>query len=262
MGVDVRRGFHHDLDVVQEDLVRLAGMVSEGLARATQALLDGDLNVAEELITNDDVLDTLAVDIEERCYSLLALQQPVAVDLRALVAATRIVSEIERSGDLVVNIMKANRRLWGTTIDPRLRGLITRLNAEVGRIFRLCIDAYADRNEALAAALDDMDDAVDDLHADYIAAIFEAHDREAVPLPAAVQLALVGRYYERIADHAVNIGERTRYLVTGWLPEHTGVARLAATGHPTRTPLTSADGDGDVPNGSADAGDGADETGS
>ena len=240
MALDVRRSFHHDLDLVRDDLVRLAGMVSEALARGTEALLAGDLAVAEELISHDDVLDTLAVDIEERCYSLLALQQPVAVDLRFLVAATRMVSEIERSGDLVVNMMKAARRIYGTTIDPKVRGLIAQLATEVGRIFRLAIDAYADRNEGLAAALDDMDDAVDALHAEYIASIFESHDRKAIPLQAAVQLALVGRYYERIADHAVNIGERVRYICTGWLPEHTGVARVAATGEPTRTPLTTA----------------------
>ncbi len=228
MALDVRRGFHHDLDLVRDDLVRLAGMVSEALARATQALLDGDLRVAEDIITNDDVLDTLAVDIEERCYSLLALQQPVAIDLRALVAATRMVSEIERSGDLVVNIMKAARRLYGTDLDPRLRGFITSLGAEVGRLFRLAMDAYADRNEGLAAALDDMDDAVDTLHAEYIAAIFESHDRKAIPLQAAVQLALVGRYYERIGDHAVNIGERVRYMVTGWMPEHDTTEAVAA----------------------------------
>jgi phosphate transport system protein len=256
MAIDVRKGFHHDLDVVRDDLVRLAGMVTEALARGTEALLDGDLAVAEELISNDDVLDTLSVDIEERCYSLLALQQPVAIDLRALVAATRIVSEIERSGDLVVNMMKATRRLWGTSIDPKLRGLISRLSSEVGRIFRLAIDAYADRNEGLAAALDDMDDAVDDLHAEYIAAIFEGHDRGLVALPSAVQLALVGRYFERIADHAVNIGERTRYMVTGWLPEHTGVARMAAAGEPTRTPLTSSSGG---PAGSSDVATDGDE---
>src|SRR5215211_6991860 len=258
MALDVRRGFHHDLDLIRDDMVRLAGMVSEALARGTDALLAGDLVVAEELITNDDVLDALAVDIEERCYSLLALQQPVAIDLRALVAASKMVSEIERSGDLVVNMMKAARRMYGTTIDPKLRGLIAQLSKEAGRLFRLAMDAYADRNEALAAALDDMDDAVDGLHAEYIAAIFESHDRKAIPLQAAVQLALVGRYYERIADHAVNVGERVRYICTGWLPEHAGVARVAASGERTRTPLASAD-EGDRPAGANANGTGGDE---
>lgn len=225
---DIRKGFHHDLDVVRDDIVRLASMVTEALGKATQALLDGDLTTANEIIQGDDVLDTLALDIEERCYQLLALQQPMATDLRALVAAIRMVAEIERSGDLVCNIMKASRRMYGADFDPKVRGLITRLGQEVHRLFRLSIDAYVDRNDGLAAALDDMDDSVDALHADYIQSIFESHDTEAMQLQTAVQMALVGRYYERIADHAVNIGERVRYMVTGWLPEHTGAARLAA----------------------------------
>ena len=225
---DIRKSFHHDLDVIRDDIVRLAVMVTESLGRATQALLEGDLTVANEIIEGDDVLDTLALDIEERCYQLLALQQPMATDLRALVAALRMVAEIERSGDLVCNIMKGSRRMYGAELDPKVRGLITRLGQEVHRLFRLSIDAYVDRNEGLAAALDDMDDSVDALHADYIQSIFESHETSAMQLQTAVQLALVGRYYERIADHAVNIGQRVRYMVTGWLPEHTGAARLAA----------------------------------
>ena len=228
MSLDVRRGFHHDLDVVRDDIVRLAGMTTEAVATATQVLLDGDLTAADELIQRDDVLDTLSLEIEERCYQLLALQQPMATDLRALVTAIRMVAEIERSGDLAVNIVKAARRMYGVELDPKLRGLLARLGEESNRLFRLAIDAYVDRDAGLAAALDDMDDSVDALHADYIQAIFECHETTAMQLQTAVQLALVGRYYERIADHGVNIGERVRYMVTGWLPEHTGAARLAA----------------------------------
>lgn len=225
---DIRKTFHHDLDEVRDDIVRLATMVTEALGNATQALLDGDLAVANVLIEGDDVLDALSLDIEERCYQLLALQQPMATDLRALVTALRMVAEIERSGDLVVNVMKATRRMYGADLDPRVRGLIASMGREVHRLFRLSIDAYIDRDDDLASALDDMDDAVDALHADFIQSIFESHESTAMPLQTAVQLALVGRYYERIADHAVNIGERVRYMVTGWLPEHTGAARLAA----------------------------------
>ena len=225
---DIRKSFHHDLDLIRDDIVRLASMVTEALGKATIALLDGDLQTANEIIQGDDVLDTLSLDIEERCYQLLALQQPMATDLRALVAALRMVAEIERSGDLVSNIMKAARRMYGAELDPKVRGLITRLGQEVHRLFRLSIDAYVDRNDGLAAALDDMDDTVDALHADYIQSIFESHETSAMQLQTAVQLALVGRYYERIADHGVDVAERVRYMVTGWLPEHTGAARLAA----------------------------------
>ena len=228
MTVEIRKGFHQALDDVGHDIVRLAGMVTEALGKATEALLAGNLRVAEEIIRDDDLLDTLTLDIEERCYQLLTLQQPMASDLRQVVTALRLVAEIERSGDLVANIMKATRRMYGTEFDPRLRGLIERLGEQVHRLFCLSIDAYAERDASLAAAIDDMDDAVDDLHVQYIQAIFETHGQGPAALQASVQLAMVGRFYERIGDHAVNIGERVVYMVTGWLPEHVGAVRHAA----------------------------------
>jgi phosphate transport system protein len=226
--VDVRRNFHNELDAVRDDIVRMAGLVSEALARATQAFLDGDLSAAEAILEGDDVIDELALEVEERCYSLLALQQPMASDLRALTTAIRLTAEIERCGDLATNIMKAARRTYGADIGPKVRGVVQQLGEASHRLFRLAVDAYVDHDAALAAALDDMDDEVDSLHVDFIEAIFETHESGELPLKVAVQLALVGRFYERIGDHAVNMGERVRYLCTGWLPEHTGAARQAA----------------------------------
>jgi phosphate transport system protein len=223
--METRRTYHQRLDDIQADLVRMAALVTEGVPRATQVLLDHDLGGAQAIIDGDDPLDAMAVETEERCYAVFALQQPMAGDLRGLITAVRMVAEIERSGDLVVNIAKGTRRIYGTEYTPRLRGLISRMGEEAARLFRLSIDAYADGDAAMAAALDDLDDRLDDLHQDYIAEIFEASAAGAFEVQAAVQLALIGRYYERIGDHAVNIGERVRYMVTGWLPEQTGAAR-------------------------------------
>ena len=225
---EVRRTFHQELDQIKADIVRLAAMVTECIPRGTDVLLANDLQGAQRLIEDDDEVDALALEIEERCYQVLALQQPVAIDLRSLVTAIRLTSEIERSGDLMVNVAKGARRIYGVQFDPRLRGLIERMSEEATRLFRLCIDAYVEGNASLAAALDDMDDGLDLLHKDYIQAIFESHHAGIIDLQAAVQLALIGRYYERIGDHAVNIGARVEYMVTGWLPEHTGKARLNA----------------------------------
>lgn len=153
--------------------------------------------------------------------------------------------------------------MYGAELSPKVRGLITRMGQEVHRLFRLSIDAYVERNDGLAAALDDMDDSVDALHADFIQSIFESHEAKAMPLQTAVQLALVGRYYERIADHAVNIGEKVRYMVTGWMPEHTGAARLAARSSRTDTLAAAVeavyrdDGVGGDPAGASDHGAGA-----
>lgn len=225
---DIRTGFHAELDGIRSDIVRLAAMVTERIPWGTDVLLNGDLAQAQSLIDADDDLDVLSLEIEERCYQALVLQAPMARDLRAIVTALRLVSELERSGDLMVNVAKAMRRLYGTEFEPKLRGLIARMGEEAQRLMVVAIDSYAEADEGKAAALDDMDDRLDNLHKAYIQAIFESHRAGNVDLEAGVQLALVGRYYERVGDHAVNIGERVRYMVSGWLPEHTASARAAA----------------------------------
>jgi len=224
---DSRSTFHQQLDDVQRDLVRLAARVTECIARGTEVLLALDLAAAQALIDGDDEIDVLSLDIEERCFMLLARQQPMASDMRAVVTAIRLTSEIERSGDLMVNVAKAARRLYGSTIPVPLRGLLTAMAVEAVRLYGLAMDAYAEGDASKAAAIDDMDDRLDQLHRDYIEAILELHS-DVQEVQMAVQLALVGRYYERIGDHAVNIGERVQYMVTGWLPEHEGAARIAA----------------------------------
>jgi phosphate transport system protein len=220
--------FHQELDAVTAEVVRLAALVTEMIPRATEVLLSGDLAAAQDMVQHDDSLDVLTLEIEDRCCQMLALQQPMATDLRAILTAMRLASEIERSGDLMVNVAKASRRMYGADLDPKLRGLIEKMGEEAARLFKHCIDAYAERNAGLAAALDDMDDRLDELHADFIQAIFESYQGEHLDLQPAVQLALVGRYYERVGDHAVNIGDRVQYMVNGWLPEHAGVARIDA----------------------------------
>ena len=221
-----RLEFHDALDHVRTELVRLGAMASETIARGTDALLAKDLHAAQQLIDNDDELDNLSLQIEEDCYRLLALQNPVASDLRFIICTIRLVSELERSADLMVNVCKATRRLYDVEIDPRLRGLISAMGHEADLLTRRAIDAYVDSDDALGSALDDMDNRLDDLQVDYVEAIFETHQQATLELRAAVQLAMIGRYYERSGDHAVNMGERVTYMVTGWLPEHTGVARL------------------------------------
>lgn len=233
---ETRTTFHQQLDEIQRDLLRTGARVTESITRGTDALLTTDLGAAQALIDADDEIDALTLDIEERCFTLLARQQPMAGDMRALVTAIRLTSEIERSGDLMVNVAKAIRRIYGTPVPPVLHGLLQDMATEAVRLYRLALDAYADGNADLAGALDDMDDRLDQIHKDYIQAILEVH-AEVQDVQVAVQLALVGRYYERIGDHAVNIGERVQYMVTGWLPEHTGAARFAARHGATQEPV-------------------------
>jgi len=221
-----RMDFRDALDRLRTEVLRLGAMATETIGRGTDALLSKDLHAAQQLIDADDEIDGLTLQIEEDCYRILALQNPVASDLRFIVSSIRMSSELERTADLMVNVCKAARRLYDVDIDPRLRGLIAGMGHEANSLTRKAMDAYADADAALGSALDDMDNRLDDLQMDYVEGIFETHHAAGIELRAAVQLAMIGRYYERIGDHAVNIGERVRYMVTGWLPEHTGAARM------------------------------------
>jgi len=225
---ELRKNFHQELDKVRSELVRLAASVTESIPRATQILLDQDLEGAEYVILGDDEIDARTLDVEEECYQLLALQAPVAIDLRAVIAALRLCAEIERSADLVVNICKAARRIYGHELDPKLRGIIGKMGEQAQQLYAEAIDAYVELDAAKAGAIDDMDSYLDGLQKQFVQAIFESHAAGRIDLQVAVQLAVVARFYERIGDHAVNIGERVRYMVTGWQPEHSGAARFRA----------------------------------
>ena len=228
MSEELRKTYHEELDRIQEGIVRMAGLVTELIPRGTEIFLSGDLNEAQRLIEEDDVIDAMSIELEERCYHLLALQQPMASDLRAITSALWLNAEIERSGDLMANIAKTTRRMYGHAIDSRVRGLIMQMSEEAARLFRLSIDAYAEGDSGLGAALNDIDDRLDELHRKTIQAIFEAQQEHTYDLQTGVQVALVCRFFERIGDHAVNIGERVRYMVDGWHPEHTGALRANA----------------------------------
>jgi phosphate transport system protein len=214
---EARKTFHEQLDDLRVDVIRLAALTTEAIAGGTQALLDGDLAAAERVIENDDEIDDLTHTIEDRTFLLLARQQPLATDLRFLVTVMRVGHELERSADLMVNVAKTTRRLYPHQLDPMLRGIIDRMGAQASIQTRVAIDAFADADPSWAAALADMDDAMDELTKSLFRHILASASDEAAVL-LAVQMALVGRHYERIADHAVTIAERVGFMVTGEHP--------------------------------------------
>ncbi len=219
---EARKNYHQELDSIRAEVLALADKVTGMIPQGTDVLLLGDLTAADSLIGLNEEVGSASVAIEERCYELLALQAPVAGDLRVLVAAIKIVAELDRSSGLVVNVSKAARRLYGMHVDPKLTTILANMSRQAHQLFRFASDAFANADAPLAAALDDIDDNLDRLQVDLIQAIFEGHAAGRVDLPVAVQLALVCRFYERIGDHAVNVGERVRYMVTGWMPAREG----------------------------------------
>ena len=212
---ETRKAFHEELDEISNDVVRLGAMASEAIQAGADAFLDADLAAAERLVAEDQAMDELTHSIERRTYLALARQQPMAGDLRMLVSVLRVIHELERAGDLMVNVAKAARRLYPYELDPKLRGIIHRMRQQAVAQLRVAVEAFAERDPAKAAALGDMDDAMDDLQKDLFRAIFSGSVDDEASLQRSVQIALVGRYFERIADHAVNTGERVAFIVTG-----------------------------------------------
>ncbi|MFN3255782.1 MAG: phosphate signaling complex protein PhoU [Ilumatobacter sp.] len=220
MTQDLRTNFHEQLGNIRTGIARLSAGVTELVPRATEILLDGDLEGAEYVILGDDAYDRDSLELEERCFSLIALQAPVAADLRELVSAIKILADVERSADLCVNICKAARRIYSHELDAPLRGMIHKCGQQATVLFKEATESYLNRDGARAAALHDMDTYLDDLQRQFIQVIFESHAAGRIDLQVAVQLAVVARFYERIGDHAVNVSDRTRYIVDGWLPDH------------------------------------------
>ena len=239
MTEQTRKGFHAEIDEISDLIVQLAARASDAVARATDALLKYDLAEAQQIIDDDDHIDVAAIEIEEKCQSLLALQQPMAGDLRQILAAMWITGELERTGGLACNICKGARRMFRTELPPRLRGLIAEMNEEAIRLIRLSVDSYSEHDAALASALHDIDDRLDSLHRTFVKTLLESSRTHDLDVQPSMQLALIARYYERIGDHAVNISDRVRYMVSGVMPWRAGLARHRVRDEPRRHELAA-----------------------
>ncbi|WP_131748732.1 phosphate signaling complex protein PhoU [Frankia sp. Cppng1_Ct_nod] len=210
----MRDAFHDELESINSSLVEMTNLVASAMARATTALLDADLQLAEGVITADETVDLLRNEIEERSFDVMARQQPVASDLRAMVTTLRIVADLERMGDLALHVAKvARRRYPGRAIPPELHSIILEMGQVAQRIVAKAGSVIAGRDAALAKELESDDDSMDALHRKLFHVLLEiewTHGME-----AAIDITLCGRYYERYADHAVSVAHRVIYLVTG-----------------------------------------------
>ncbi len=225
---EIRSQLDERLALIQADLVQMMATVATRVGEVTSAMLEGDIETADRLIAGDDEVDLLSLRVEEGCVETLIREQPVASDLRLVVAAIHMNSDIERSGDLVANIAKAVGRLQGAHPDHHVRDLVARMSSEAQTLLRRASESFVTRDAELAASIDELDDLLDDLHYRYIQHVIADARRGDLDPQQSLQLALVGRFYERIGDHAENIGERVRYIVDGWLPEAQAAERAQA----------------------------------
>ncbi len=216
MGAEARSHFDAQLNEIREGLVNLGTLVVENLNRAGEAMRETRLDLIPQVRAADLEINDHYYELERHTFEILARQQPVAGDLRFLVAATRIVYEQERSGDLVVNCVNMLERLSGFPDVPVINALLAQLIEAAAGIFTMSVEALSTMDPESGVRLDDADDEVDDLVSRYYTEIGRAADT--IGLEPAIALSRVGRFLERIGDHAVNIGENVTYVVTAEFP--------------------------------------------
>jgi len=213
----MRDAYHDELDAISAALVEMTNMVGSAMARATTALLSADLQLAESVIAADDEVDQVYRDTEQRAFDVMARQQPVASDLRILVTSLRMVADLERMGDLALHVAKVARRRYPANAVPQeLRPTVLRMGHVAEEIATKAGRVLSERSVPLAEQLERDDDEMDELHRELFSVMLE--DDWEGGVECAVDIALVGRYYERFADHAVSVARRVVYLVTGERP--------------------------------------------
>ncbi|GAA1413720.1 phosphate signaling complex protein PhoU [Kitasatospora putterlickiae] len=210
----MRDAYHEELDSIGDSLVEMARLVGSALGRATTALLDADLALAESVIAADEKINDLHHELENRAIDLLARQQPVATDLRIVVTSLRMSADLERCGDLARHVAKVARLRYPESAVPRdLHSTVLELGQLAQRLVSKAGLVIATKDVDKALELEQDDDAIDALHRELFAHLID--ERWHHGIETAVDVTLVGRYYERFADHAVSVAKRVVYLVTG-----------------------------------------------
>ena len=210
--------YHDELDDIGKSLVTMTQLVRAAMERATNALLDGDLSGAERVISDDPRIDALREDLEERSFQMIARQQPVATDLRVLVTTLHVAADLERMGDLARHIAKVARmRFPEVAVPAELRDVISQMGAVALSLVDKVREVIEGRDVELAEAVEAEDDSMDALHRKLFTLLLAP--RWTHSLETAIDMTLIGRYYERYADHAVSVAQRIVFIVTGEHPE-------------------------------------------
>ena len=210
----MRENYQEQLNQVSDDLIALTRLVGAAMSRATRALLDADLPLAEQVIAGDERIDELAAQVETDCYEVSALQQPVATDLRTVVAALRISASLERMGDLAAHVAKSVRLTApAAAVPPAVRPTFQQMGDVAQDVATRAGKVISTRDLTLAAGIEALDERMDQLHRELFATVLAPTWDAGVE--AAINTTLLSRYYERYADHAVTIAKRVVYVVTG-----------------------------------------------
>ena len=203
-----RQEFDRELSDIEARVIELFTMVVEDLPKATDILLSGTSEKVRALAERDRVIDALYPEIEDLVDREILLQQPVAGDLRLLVSVLRVVPELERSHDLVVEIARRASHILGDDLTSRSRALVEQMGALASEMWREAVDCWCERDRSAAVALSERDNEMNELYASLVAEIASGR----MTVPVTMEMTLVARFYERLGDHAVNIARRVIYL--------------------------------------------------
>lgn len=214
----MRSSYHEELDSVLEQLVHMASLVETAMHEASESLVTADLTKAEAVVSGDAELDTLHEQLEYKCLSLLMLQAPVAGELRIVVSAIRVVFELARMGDLAAHIAKVARlRYPNHAVPADLEPNFAEMARIAEKMISLARVTLSEHDAKEARRLAEIDSTIDELRRQHFEVVLDENWGGTVE--QAVDVALLGRYYERFCDHAVAVGRRVIYLVTGESPE-------------------------------------------
>lgn len=205
--------FQEELELLKTRLLEMGGLAEDRVRLAVRALVDRDFAMVEKVLVSDEAINRLHIEIDDRCFKLLALHQPMAVDLRAIVSAVKINTDLERVGDLAINIAEAVGRYLQ---HPSVKELIDipRMATIAQDMLRDALDAFVRRDLVLAQEVLDRDDELDALKTTVFRELLGHMTRDAATIEPALDLVLVSRHLERIGDHATNIAEDVIFMVS------------------------------------------------
>ncbi|MBM2838321.1 MAG: PhoU family transcriptional regulator [Deltaproteobacteria bacterium] len=211
--------FEEELRLIKEKVLRLGGLVEEGIANSIKALVERDTQLAERTIENDHVVNGLEVEIDELCLKVLALRQPAASDLRLITTAVKIITDLERIGDMAVNVCE---RVLELNEEAPLKPYIDipRMAEAAQRMLKESLDAFVNGDTDLATKVLVEDDFVDDLNRQIFRELLTFMMEDPNTISRAMKILFISKYIERIADHATNIAEMVVFMVKGKVIRH------------------------------------------
>lgn len=211
---DSRKSFHTELNDLEKEMLKMGSLVGESISKSIEALVNSELELANQIIKEDDIIDNYELEIEEKCTRLIALQQPVAIDLRKIIVISKLVTDLERVGDNASNIAHRVKEIGNKSLIKEMQDL-PKMKDKVVEQLKNSLKAFVDMDIEKAKEVAAKDKEVNQLDKQIKAELLEIMEKDCTTIEQGTSLMFISRFLERIGDHATNICERTVYMKTG-----------------------------------------------